>query len=220
MTCLLSTRNASMLLNRLHAANYQRNTIFTLPSIQCSKSYYSSPQQRNFKSANILSGSPAIQSIGQSIRTTHSFDSNKKWQIVNKQNYKQFGESVYKGKFTSQMLRVKLFSFTTSVMGAISQPILWQKGMEVSGAGLGIAMCSIVGVFTFVTPVLLHLVVKKYVIDILYNKETDEYTAITISPLMFRKTVTISINQSVKLDHIPSEAKCYSFARTGNIQGG
>lgn len=184
MTFLLSVRTATILSNRLHAVKCQR---FTLVPLSTNRQYNNSCTS---KSASILSATPAYQPIGQSIRNAHFFKGNKKWQISSTQNSKHYGESVYEGKYTNQMLRVKLLSFTTSMMGAIAQPVLWQKGMEVSGAGLGIALCSIIGVFTFVTPVLLHLVVKKYVIDILHNKETDEYTAITISPFMFRKAVT------------------------------
>lgn len=184
MAFLLSVRTASILSNRLHAVKCQR---FTLVPLSTNRQYNNSCTS---KSASILSATPAYQPIGQSIRKAHFIKGNKNWQISNAQNNKQYGESVYQGKYTNQMLRIKMLSFTTSVMGAIAQPILWQKGLEVSGAGLGIALCSIIGVFTFVTPVLLHLLVKKYVIDILHNKETDEYTAITISPFMLRNAVT------------------------------
>lgn len=100
------------------------------------------------------------------------------------------GITIYQGKNTRQFLRVKLFSLTTSLMGLFAQPILWLKGIEVSGGtGLSIVMCSVAGIFIFVTPVLLHLVTKKYVIDIKYNAKTDEYTLMTISFFLFKNTV-------------------------------
>lgn len=49
-----------------------------------------------------------------------------------------------------------------------------------------IAICSFVGFFTFVTPVLLHFVTKKYVTSIAYNSKDDSYTA-TIYTLFIRK---------------------------------
>lgn len=97
--------------------------------------------------------------------------------------------SVYQGKYTNQILRVKMFSLTTSVMGLVAQPILWHKGLEVGGTGLSVLMCSVAGIFTFVTPLLLHFVTKKYVIDIKYNEKTDEYTCVTISFFLFRNEV-------------------------------
>lgn len=100
------------------------------------------------------------------------------------------GETIYTGKFTRQIIRVKMFSLATSAMGLVAQPVLWQKGLEVSGTGLSVLICSVAGLFIFVTPVLLHLVTKKYVIDIKYNKKTDEYTCMTVSFFLFQNTVS------------------------------
>lgn len=99
------------------------------------------------------------------------------------------GQSIYSGKYTSRIIRVKLFSLATSMMCLYAQPILYTQGQVVGGAGLGVLICSIVGIFTFVTPVLLHFVTKKYVVDVKYNKNTDVYTAITVSFFLFRKKV-------------------------------
>lgn len=96
------------------------------------------------------------------------------------------GVSIYEGKITKQIVRVKMFSITTSAMGLLAQPIIWTRAVEASGAGLGTILCSIVGIFTFVTPVLLHFVTKKYVIDIRYNEQRDEYTCATVSFFLFR----------------------------------
>lgn len=101
--------------------------------------------------------------------------------------------SIYQGKYTNQILRVKMFSLTTSAMGLLAQPILWHKGIEVGGTGLGMLICSVAGIFTFVTPLLLHFVTKKYVIDIKYNEKTDEYTCVTISFFLFRNEVRLSL---------------------------
>lgn len=107
--------------------------------------------------------------------------------------------SIYEGKYTKQILRVKMFSLTTSAMGLVAQPVLWQKGLEVSGTGLSVLICSVAGIFTFVTPLLLHFVTKKYVIDIEYNKKTDEYTCITISFFLFKNKVTLPNGLSIAI---------------------
>lgn len=181
MTVLLNSRAATVLFHRLNATRLHQFKLYSLST--------------NFRHNNSKICPYQIHSLcssAQSTRSAHSKDS-KKWQLVNNVRNENFGESVYKGKYVSQIMRVKLFSMMTSIFGASVQPMLWQKGLEVSGVGVGITVCSLVGIFTFVTPVLLHLVVRKYVFDILYNKEKDEYTAITISPLMFRKMVIVSL---------------------------
>lgn len=46
-----------------------------------------------------------------------------------------------------------------------------------SSVPLMVALYSFVGIFTFVTPFLIHFVTKKYVTDIVYNPSSSEYTA-------------------------------------------
>lgn len=107
--------------------------------------------------------------------------------------------SIYEGKYTKQILRVKMFSLTTSAMGLMAQPILWQKGIEVSGAGLSVFMCSVAGFFTL-TPLFFHFITKKYVIDIEYNENKDEYTCITISMFLFKSKVCFNKNVNAKCE--------------------
>ena len=40
-----------------------------------------------------------------------------------------------------------------------------------------VALYSAVGLFTFVTPFLIHFITKKYVTDIMFDPVTKEYTA-------------------------------------------
>lgn len=103
------------------------------------------------------------------------------------------GVSIYTGKYNWRIIRVKIFSLTTSALGVCAQPYLWQKSQLIGSTGLGVLVCSIVGVFTFITPILIHFIMKKYVVDIRYNKETDEYTCYTISFFLFKNRVTLWI---------------------------
>lgn len=52
-----------------------------------------------------------------------------------------------------------------------------------------VTMMSIVGFFTFVTPILLHLVCKKYVITLDYDATKNEYSAVTYTFFMRKKIV-------------------------------
>jgi transmembrane protein 70 len=85
---------------------------------------------------------------------------------------------IYKGRMERDVIRVKLFSITTSVMGLVFQPLLYS---QVSSLPALIATSSVAGFFTFVTPVLLHQLSKRYVNRITYNKEKDNYIAETTS---------------------------------------
>lgn len=86
---------------------------------------------------------------------------------------------------------VKLFSLTTSVMGLVAQPLLLEKGHELGGAGVAVLLCGVAGIFTFVTPVLLHLITKKYVVELDFNPKTDEYKATIISIVLRRIEVIL-----------------------------
>lgn len=98
-------------------------------------------------------------------------------------------EIIYTGKFKSRVLRVKLFSFSTSIMGVSATPILLQKSSELGGTALATVAGFMCAVFTFLTPMLLHFITKKYVIQITHNPATDEYVATTISFFLMKNEV-------------------------------
>lgn len=96
-------------------------------------------------------------------------------------------ELVYTGPLTRQIRSVKIFSLLSSVTGVFAQPVIYERAQEIgTSTPMLIAVCSFVGFFTFVTPVLLHFITKKYVTSIAYNPKDDSYTA-TIYTLFIRK---------------------------------
>lgn len=101
-------------------------------------------------------------------------------------------EIIYSGNFRSRIIRVKLFSLSTSVLGIVAQPVLLKHGMEIGGKGLAAFLCTLAGIFTFVTPVLLHFITKKYVIKITHDPKTDEYVATTVSFWLMKNEVKIT----------------------------
>lgn len=83
---------------------------------------------------------------------------------------------------------VKLFSYSTSGASFFIMPhILLNTGLGVQGLGLQAAFCGVIGFFTFLTPVLLHLVTKGYVVRLYHNPDKDTYTAITYSIFLTEK---------------------------------
>ncbi|XP_026273315.1 transmembrane protein 70 homolog, mitochondrial [Frankliniella occidentalis] len=81
---------------------------------------------------------------------------------------------VYQGRLGTQIRRTKLFSFSTTILGLATQPLLYN---QITSLPVLIVTCSIAGFFTFVTPFLLHQLVKRYVNYVSYNAEKDTYYA-------------------------------------------
>lgn len=96
---------------------------------------------------------------------------------------------IYSGTLTPKIRAVKAFSLSTSILGLMSQPLLIEKTSQLGGTSIVILVCSFVGFFTFVTPLVLHFITKKYVTEINYDPKTDEYTATTLSILLMKKEV-------------------------------
>lgn len=83
----------------------------------------------------------------------------------------------------------------TSGAGLCIQPLLLQKASEVgSSIAATIGVCTIAGFFTFVTPILIHLVTRKYVTSLEYNEKNDEYIATVISFFLKEKKASVILN--------------------------
>lgn len=95
---------------------------------------------------------------------------------------------VYYGNLTPQIRAVKIFSLLSSVTGLASQPILIQQVPNL-GTPTVVALFGFVGFFTFVTPVLLHMITKKYVTHIYFDSSTGTYSAICLTFFLRRKKV-------------------------------
>lgn len=98
---------------------------------------------------------------------------------------------VYYGNLTPQIRAVKIFSLLSSVTGLASQPILIQQ-MPNLGTPTVVALFGFVGFFTFVTPVLLHMITKKYVTHIYFDSSTGNYSAICLTFLLREKKITFT----------------------------
>ncbi|CAL4067445.1 unnamed protein product, partial [Meganyctiphanes norvegica] len=68
-----------------------------------------------------------------------------------------------------------------------------------TSVGLVVAVGSFVGFFTFVTPLLIHWLTKKYVMKIEYDPKTDMYSATTLSFFLREKKIQFSIGDV----HVP-----------------
>ncbi|XP_026231127.1 transmembrane protein 70, mitochondrial [Anabas testudineus] len=98
------------------------------------------------------------------------------------------GNLIYTGSLGTAVRGVKLFSYSSSGASLLLMPqILLKTGLGVKSIAMQVSFCGIIGFFTFLTPVLLHLVTKGYVVRLYHNPDTDTYTAITYSVFLTEK---------------------------------
>lgn len=104
---------------------------------------------------------------------------------------------VYYGILSPQIRAVKVFSLATSIGGVIAQPILLEQAAKIGGTPMIVAICGIAGFFTFVTPLLLHLITKRYVTELYYDVTTKEYTASTITFFLMKQQTKFKLEDVV-----------------------
>lgn len=103
-------------------------------------------------------------------------------------------ETVYTGKLSKNIKRVKLFSLSTSAMGILLQPYLLPKIMATGSTGTTAVAALMFGFFAIGTPLLLHLVTGKYITDIKYESSKNMYTATSFSIFVREKKASQLIN--------------------------
>ncbi|KAM9720049.1 transmembrane protein 70, mitochondrial [Menidia menidia] len=106
------------------------------------------------------------------------------------------GRLIYTGSLGSAVRGVKLFSYSSSGFSLLLMPqILLQTGLGGQSPALQAAFCTCVGFFTFLTPALLHMLTRGYVVRLYHHAPQDTYTAITYSPLLTEKKLVFHQDQ-------------------------
>ncbi|NXC96174.1 TMM70 protein, partial [Certhia familiaris] len=131
-------------------------------------------------------------------------------------DHPEHGRLVYKGNLAKTVLGVKFFSYSTSIFNLFMMPyIMLKSGIGVESLLVQAAFYGLIGIFTFVTPVTLHILTKGYVIRLYYKDEMDTYTAITYNAILAEK-VTVFHQKDVK---IPDITKMFTtfYAKTKSM---
>ncbi|XP_059718381.1 transmembrane protein 70, mitochondrial isoform X1 [Haemorhous mexicanus] len=131
-------------------------------------------------------------------------------------DHPEHGRLVYKGNLAKTVLGVKFFSYSTSIFNLFMMPyIMLKSGIGVESLLVQAAFYGLIGIFTFVTPVTLHLLTKGYVIRLYYKDEVDTYTAITYNAILAEKA-TVFHQKDVK---IPDISKMFTtfYAKTKSM---
>ncbi|XP_027530337.1 transmembrane protein 70, mitochondrial [Neopelma chrysocephalum] len=128
----------------------------------------------------------------------------------------EHGRLVYKGNLAKTVLGVRFFSYSTSIFNLFMMPyIMLKSGIGVESLLMQAAFYGVIGFFTFVTPVTLHVLTKGYVIRLYYKDEKDTYTAITYNAILAEKA-TVFHQKDVK---IPDITKMFTtfYAKTKSM---
>ncbi|XP_015594989.1 transmembrane protein 70 homolog, mitochondrial isoform X1 [Cephus cinctus] len=96
-------------------------------------------------------------------------------------------EQIYYGTLSTQIRNIKLFSLVTSISSISVQPLLIQRVAESDSIATTIGVCAFVGFFAFVTPLLLHIVTKRYITHLYYDNDRKKYIAITYTLFLQKK---------------------------------
>ena len=85
-----------------------------------------------------------------------------------------------------------MFSLTTSIVGVCAQPVLYEQAVRLgSSTPVIVAVCGFIGFFTFITPFLIHMITKKYVTELHFDKNSREYIATVITFYLTKKQASI-----------------------------
>ncbi|XP_056340121.1 transmembrane protein 70, mitochondrial [Oenanthe melanoleuca] len=131
-------------------------------------------------------------------------------------DHPEHGRLVYKGNLAKAVLGVKFFSYSTSIFNLFMMPyIMLKSGIGMESLLFQAAFYGLIGIFTFVTPITLHILTKGYVIRLYYKDEVDTYTAITYNAILAEK-VTVFHQKDVK---IPDITKMFTtfYAKTKSM---
>ncbi|XP_010752655.1 transmembrane protein 70, mitochondrial isoform X1 [Larimichthys crocea] len=98
------------------------------------------------------------------------------------------GNLIYTGNMDRVVRGIKLFSYSTTGASLFVMPyILMKTGLGLQSFAMQAAFCGFIGFFTFLTPILLHLITMGYVSRLYHNPDKDTYTAITYSFFLSEK---------------------------------
>lgn len=102
-------------------------------------------------------------------------------------------EMIYNGTLTNKVRNIKMISLLSSVASVISQPIIYMKILEednVVGAG---TLFALLNILTISSPLLIHFLTRRYVIEMYHYPKEEKYTAKLYSFFCKKREVFISL---------------------------
>ncbi|CAG0912672.1 unnamed protein product [Notodromas monacha] len=108
--------------------------------------------------------------------------------LAQKTEFPAVWNTIYEGPLAKQLKLVKLFSLSTSGLGLAIQPVLMNQLMAYSSGVLKVLFAGFCGFFILATPLLLHMLAKRYVIRVKWDGDS-KFVATTYSFMCREKTV-------------------------------
>jgi len=108
---------------------------------------------------------------------------------------------IYTGTLARHVRIVKVFSLSTSVIGISLQPFIYQK-LSALPVILAVAVGGFASFFIYLTPLLLHLVSKRYVTEMTLDPVSKEYTATTYTFFLRKKIHRFTVGD-VTVPNVP-----------------
>jgi len=108
---------------------------------------------------------------------------------------------IYIGTLARHVRIVKVFSLSTSVAGICLQPFIYTK-LSALPVILAVAVGGFASFFIYLTPLLLHLVSKRYVTQMTLESTSGQYTATTYT-FFLRKKVHRFTADDVSIPNVP-----------------
>ncbi|XP_029667557.1 transmembrane protein 70 homolog, mitochondrial [Formica exsecta] len=107
---------------------------------------------------------------------------------------------IYYGILTRQIRALKIFSLLTSTGGLLAQPFLYSKAIESGNTGAVLGIFAFIGFLTVTTPLLIHIITRKYVTHLYYDAKEDKYIAKTYSLFVQTKELVFTPDDVVVPD--------------------
>jgi len=108
---------------------------------------------------------------------------------------------IYVGTLARFIRIVKVFSMSTSVAGICLQPLIYKK-LSALPVIFAVAVGGFASFFIYLTPVLLHLISKRYVTEMTLDPVTGAYTATTYT-FFLRKKIHRFTSDDVSVPNVP-----------------
>ncbi|XP_033351431.1 transmembrane protein 70 homolog, mitochondrial [Bombus vosnesenskii] len=107
-------------------------------------------------------------------------------------------EMIYNGTLTNKVRNIKMISLLSSVVSVISQPIIYMKILEEDNAISVGTLFALLNILTICSPLLIHLLTKRYVIEMYHYPNEKKYTAKLYSFLCKKREITFTPNDVIE----------------------
>lgn len=112
------------------------------------------------------------------------------------------GQLVYQGRNRNMFKAVKIFSLSTSAIALSLQPFMVVTYQDMSLVA-AVPFFTLLNVFVFLNPALIHFISKKYITDLYFNHDTKVFTAYLLSFFARREAITFTA-ADVDVPDVPS----------------